>query len=214
MSAPSPVTPPDVPINPWQQMWTAPAPTLLNMLRFGQGDAWALPLLFGAGLLSSLAPQVRQALSELFPQGTNIVNVALVTGLILGAVQAWLWPPLLQLAAKALGGQGTLRASRLAAAWSSLPVLLSYVIAPLFGVATVSASAAFYSSFSFFLTIWTLLLLTRSLAAGQSLPPFKALLALLLGGIFLGVALMVVGVLAALVLVALGITPEQMPKIP
>ena len=129
--SPSAPAPSSGPVNPWQRMWTAPASTLLNLLQFGQGDRWALPLLLGAGLLSSLAPQVREALAPLLPAGTNVLNVAIVSGLVLGTLQALAWPLMLQGAAKLLGGQGTLRASRLAAAWSSLPVLVSYLLSPL-----------------------------------------------------------------------------------
>ncbi|WP_181391962.1 YIP1 family protein [Deinococcus irradiatisoli] len=197
------------PINPWQRMWTAPAATLLNMVQFGQGDAWARPLLLGAGLLSSLAPQVRAALAQMLPQNANVLGVALVSGLVLGGLQAFIWPALLQLACRWLGGQGTPRATRLAAAWSSLPVLLSYVLAPLGGSGDVAdAGAALYGVVSLLLSAWTLALLVRSLGAAQRLTPFKAGLSVLLGGVLLFVALLAAGFLAALVLVALGISPQ------
>ena len=210
--SPSAPAPSSGPVNPWQRMWTAPASTLLNMLQFGQGDSWALPLLLGAGLLSSLAPQVREALAQLLPAGTNVLNVAVVSGLVLGALQALGWPLMLQGAARLLGGQGNLRASRLAAAWSSLPVLVSYLLSPLMN--GESAGAALLSGLSLLLSGWTLLLLVQSLAAAQRLTVLKSALSVLLGGFMLLIALVCAGFVAALVLVALGVTPQQFPQLP
>jgi len=193
-------------------MWTAPASTLLNMLQFGQGDSWALPLLLGAGLLSSLAPQVREALAPLLPAGTNVLNVAVVSGLVLGTLQALGWPLMLQGASRLLGGQGTLRASRLAAAWSSLPVLVSYLLSPL--MSGESAGAALLSGLSLLFSGWTLLLLVQSLAAAQRLTPLRSALSVVLSALMLLIALVFAGFIAALVLVALGVTPQQFPQLP
>lgn len=196
-------------------MWTAPGATLLNMLQFGQGDAWALPLLLGAGLLSSISPQVRFALEQLLPAGSNVLGVALISGVVLGGLQALVWPPLLQAACRLLGGQGSVRGTRLAAAWSSLPVLLSYVLAPLGGSGeAASAGSLFYSVLSLMLSVWTLMLLVQSLSAGQRLPLLRSAGAVLLGGAFLLMALVAAGFLAALVMVALGVTPPPLPQAP
>ncbi len=179
------------------------------MLEYGQGDAWALPLLFGAGLLSSLAPQVREALSQMLPENTNIMGVAVISGVVLGAVQALIWPPLLQSAARLLGGVGRLRGSRLAAGWSSLPVLVSYLLAPL-GVSDDALVAAF-GVVSFFLSVWTIYLLVHSLAAAQRLSASRALLSVVLGAVLTAAALLAVGFAAALVLTLLGVTPQSFP---
>ncbi len=192
-------------------MWAAPAATTLNMLQYGQGDAWALPLLLGGGVLSSLAPQTRELLAQTLPEGVNVLNVALIGGVTLGVVQALIWPPLLQLASRWLGGQGHLRASRLAAAWSSLPLLLSSLLAPLGGsVDAPTLGTAFYGLLNLLLTVWTMVLLVRSLAAAQRLETGKTVLAVLIGGLLFVAALFAAGIVAALGLVLLGIGPEAL----
>jgi Yip1 domain len=210
MSAP---TPPG-PVNPWQRIWTAPASTISNLLQFGQGDAWALPLLFGTGLLLFLAPQAREAMTQtqLLPPGTAVLNVALILGIVVGAMQALLWPLALWGVARLLGGQGTLRGARLAAAWSSLPVLLSYVLAPL-GADSTSALGALYGTLSFFLTGWTLYLLVQSLAAAQRFSSGRAVGSVLIGGLLFVLALFFACIVAAVVLVLLGVRPPQLPSV-
>ena len=208
MSAPVPTGP----VNPWQRFWTAPASTLTNMLQYGQGDVWALPLLFAAGLLPFLAPQVREAFAQVLPAGTKVLNVALILGVVVAAMQALVWPLALLGAARLLGGQGSLRSARLAAAWSSLPVLLSYLLAPL-AADTASVLGAVYGTFSFFLTGWTLLLLLQSLASAQRLSFGKALGSVLIGGALFVLALFVACIVAALVLVLLGVRPGQLPQV-
>ncbi|AZI42487.1 hypothetical protein EHF33_06765 [Deinococcus psychrotolerans] len=203
------------PVSPWRLMWTAPAATLNNMLQHGQGDAWALPLLFGAGLLSSLAPQVREMLVPMLPSGTNVFTVAVVSGVLLGGLQALGWPPMLRTASKWLGGSGNLRASRLAAGWSCLPVLLSYILAPLGGSAEAGAvptlGGVLFGFFSLLLSVWTLLLLVQSLAAAQRLSVPRAALSVLIGAVMLLAALVALGFLAALILVALGLKVSALP---
>ncbi|WP_293912133.1 hypothetical protein [Deinococcus sp.] len=213
MPAPTPPTAPAGPVNPWQRIWTAPGLTLTNMLQFGQGDAWAMPLLFAGGLLPFLAPQVRELLALRLPPGTNVLNVALVVGAVVGALQALVWPLGLLGAGRVLGGAGTLRGVRLAAAWSSLPLLLSYVLAPL-GADSASALAALYGALSLVLTGWSLLLLVQSLAVAQRLSPGRAVGSVLLGFLLFASALFATCFVAALVLVLLGVTPEQMPRLP
>ena len=212
----SPSSPPDSgPVNPWLRFWTAPAPTLMNMLAFNQGDAWALPLLFGGGLLSSLAPQVRELLAASLPQGTNVMSVAVIGGVVLGIVQALIWPPLLALASRWLGGQGHLRATRLAAAWSSLPLLLSSLLAPLGGSSlTPTAGTAFYGLFNLLLSFWAVALLVLSLSAAQRLSLGRAALSALIGGVLFVVVLILAGVAASLVLVSLGVSPGSLPAVP
>ena len=200
--------PNDGPVSPWLHFWLAPAPTLTNMLRFHQGDAWALPLLFGGGVLSSLAPQVRELLAASLPQGRNLLAVVIVSGVMLGLAQALIWPPLLNLGSRWLGGQGQVRATRLSAAWSSLPLLLSSLLAPLGGsVAAPTAGAAFYGLLNLLLSLWTLVLLVQSLAAAQHLSTGKAVLGVLIGGLMFVVALIAAGVVAALLLALFWLTP-------
>ncbi len=161
-----------------------------QLLNTAQGDYWAVPLLVAGGVFSALSPQMREQLLAYFPElnASNIQGAALMLGLLSGFLQAALWPVLLYWGAKLLGGKVTatqsapkpVRPARLAAAWSSLPVLLGYLLAPL----GMGDAAVVFSGVSALLSFWSLILLAHMLAAGYQLKAPRGALAVLLSGFF------------------------------
>lgn len=153
------------------------------------GDDWVWPLLLAGGILGAMSPQMRQELlslpAELRPPELNeqtILGVTLALGVLSGLLQAALWPALLHGAAKVLGGAApTLRPARLAAAWSTLPILLGTLLAPL--AAADTGVAELLGGLNVLLSIWSLVLLAHMLGAGYGLDPSRGALAILLGGL-------------------------------
>lgn len=160
------------------------------------GDDWATPLLVAGGLLPALGPQMREQLLIIgkdIPELTaqTVTGVALVLGVLSGVLQATFWPLLLHLAARLMGTAGTpWRGARLAAAWSSLPVLLCTLLSPLLGDLLPLLTLP--------LSLWSLVLLAFMLARGYGLGTGQGAVAVGLA-LLLGLALLT----AMMVLLAL-----------
>lgn len=187
-------------VSPWQSVWLRPAQTMRQLLVTREGDYWATPLLVAGGLLAALSPQMREELlsmaAKLKVEGVaeHIQGVQITLGIISGVLQAALWPLLLHGCASLLGGKASpnsetaaarpsfgerLRPTRLAAGWSSLPVLFGTLLAPL----GQGETGALLGLLNMSLSVWSLVLLSHMLGEGYGIGPAKGALSVLLSGI-------------------------------